>query len=262
MNITRSNLLSIQTPEGISFSLVLAGPIVRFLAWAVDLACISAASLLLGSIGGLTGLISRDLAGALTALIYFSVSIGYGIAAEWHWRGQTLGKKLFRLRVMDAEGLRLQFNQVVIRNLLRFIDMLPVAYLVGGCVCLFTRRSQRLGDLAANTVVVRNLKTTEPDLEQLMAGKFNSLRQYPHLIARLRQHTSPAEADVALQALLRRDQFDPAARIHLFQQLAAHFRRASEFPPEATEGISDEQYLRNIVDVLYRPNRSKSASQI
>jgi hypothetical protein len=92
----------------------------------------------------------------------------------------------------------------------------------------------------------------EPDLDQLLAGKFNSLRQFPHLAARLRQNTSPAEAGLALQALLRRDEFDPVARVEMFGDLAAHFRAKVEFPVEATDGVADEQYLRNVVDVLYR----------
>src|SRR5205085_9331588 len=139
-------------------------------------------------------------------------------------RGQSIGKKLFRLRVVDAEGLRLQFNQIVTRNLLRFVDSLPAFYLVGGMVSLLNPACQRLGDIAANTIVIRNPRLTEPDLDQLLAGKYNSLRQHPHLAARLRQRVSPAEASLAVQALLRREQFELLSRIELFAELAAHFR--------------------------------------
>jgi hypothetical protein len=159
---------------------------------------------------------------------------------------------LLRLRVVDAQGLRLQFNQIVIRNLLRFVDSLPVLYLVGGVVSLLNRRFQRLGDIAANTIVIRAPKLSQPDLDQIMAGKFNSLRRHPHLIARLRQRVSPGEAAVALQAVLRRDAFEPEARVELFSEMARHFAAQVAFPAEATEGITDEQYVRNIVDVLYR----------
>jgi hypothetical protein len=186
---------------------------------------------------------------------YFAISIGYGILLEWIWRGQTLGKRILRLRVMDAEGLRLQVNQIVMRNLLRFVDMLPAFYLVGGIAAFVNRRGQRLGDLAANTVVVRNPKLSEPDLEQLLAGKYNSLRDYPHLEARLRQRVSPAEAAIAMRALLRRDGLDPRARVELFSELAEHFRTLVNFPSEAIEGMPDEQYVRNVVDVLYRARR-------
>src|SRR5207247_4069309 len=109
---------------------------------------------------------------------------------------------------MDAQGLRLQFSQIVIRNLLRFVDMLPAFYLLGGIACLASRRAQRLGDFAANTIVGRNAKIQEPDLDKLLAAKLNSLRQCPHLAARLHQRVSPAEARVALQALIRRDELD------------------------------------------------------
>jgi uncharacterized RDD family membrane protein YckC len=248
----RTAALQIRTPEGIVFSQLLAGPVTRFLAWSIDLACVSALVTALGSFLVLLQLLSPNLAGAAGTLGYFIISIGYGIVCEWWWRGQTVGKRLFRLRVVDAEGLRLQFNQIVMRNLLRFVDSLPLFYFVGGLVCWLSPKCQRLGDLAANTIVIRHPRLAEPDLDQLLAGKYNSLRQYPHLVARLRQRVSPAEAALALQALLRRDRFEPVARIELFADLAAHFRAKVEFPPDATDGITDEQYLRNIVDVIYR----------
>ena len=251
------NTLTIRTPEGIEFSLLLAGPVTRFLAWSVDFLAILALSKLLGVVFGIAGIISRDLATAANILGYFLVSIGYGIFLEWYWHGQTLGKRLLRLRVADTHGLQLQFSQVVIRNLLRFIDSLPVLfYLVGGLTCLINRRAQRLGDFAANTVVVWNPAVDEPNLDQLLEGKYNSFRKYPHLEARLRQHVSPKEAQIALQALLRRDEFDPGSRVELFGNIVSYFKQIVAFPPEATDGISDEQYVRNLVDALFRPKTS------
>jgi hypothetical protein len=159
---------------------------------------------------------------------------------------------LLRLRVMDARGLRLQVYQVVIRNLLRFVDMLPVFYMLGGIVSILSPRGQRLGDLAAGTIVVHNPVLAEPDLDQLLAGKFNSMRAHPHLAGRLRQRVSPVEARLALQALVRRDELEPSARIQLFSDLAGHFRSLVSFPPEITETLPDEQYIRNVVDILFR----------
>jgi uncharacterized RDD family membrane protein YckC len=253
--------LQIRTPEGIVFSQILAGPVARFLAWFIDLLTIGAAMMLIGYFVALLGVISPGLGTALSTLSYFVISIGYGITCEWVWRGQTIGKRLFRLRVVDAEGLRLQFNQVVTRNLLRFVDMLPFFYAVGGIACWFHPKCQRLGDIAANTIVIRQPRVSEPDLDQLLAGKFNSLRQFPHLVARLRQRVSPAEAALALQALVRRDEFEPAARIELFSSLASHFQAKSDFPAEATDGIAEEQYLRNIVDVIYRTRTEVISNQ-
>ena len=248
----KTNTLTIRTPEGIEFSFLLAGPITRFLAWSVDLMAILAVGKLLTVLMGVVGVVSRDLAVAASILGYFVASIGYGIALEWLWKGQTLGKRLLRLRVQDVNGMQLQFSQIVIRNLLRFGDSLPALYLVGGLACLISRRAQRLGDMVANTIVIWNPRLSEPDLDQLMEGKYNSLRQYPHLEARLRQHVSPHEAQIALQALVRRDEFEPGSRVALFESLAAHFKSIVAFPAEATDGLSDEQYIRNVVDALYR----------
>jgi len=247
-----TRVLRIRTPEGVVFSQNLAGPIIRFVAWFVDGMVIAGVMGMVGIVIGLLGLINRDLAGAVYVLLYFVLSIGYGLACEWFWRGQTLGKKFFRLRVVDAEGLKLQFHQIVIRNLLRFVDGLPFFYVVGGTACWVSRKFQRLGDIAANTIVVRVPVIAEPEIESLEAGRYNSLRDYPHLEARLRQQINPAEAALALQAILRRDDFEPDARIELFAELAAFYRAKVVFPAEATDGISDEQMLRNVVDVLYR----------
>jgi len=244
--------LLIRTPEGIIFSQLLAGPVTRFLAWLIDILCIGVLLNVLGTLLRVLDLLSLNISLAAITVGYFVINIGYGIFCEWAWRGQTIGKKLLGLRVVDAEGMRMQFNQIVTRNLLRFVDMLPAFYLVGGAACWFSRRCQRLGDVAANTIVIRTAAVTEPNLDQLAPGKFNSLRHYPHLAARLRQRVSPGEAATALHALLRRDQFEPAARVELFRELAAHFRLKVAFPAEAMESIPDEQYIHNVVDVIYR----------
>ena len=255
---SRISTLTISTPEGIEFSLRLAGPVTRFLAWAVDLGTIVAIITILNVVLGILGVISRDLAMAANIIAFFVVSVGYGILTEWYWQGQTLGKKLLRLRVMDEQGLRLQFSQIVIRNLLRFIDSLPALYLVGGLVCLFNKRAQRLGDFAANTIVVWTPHVSEPDLNQLLEGKYNSFREYPHLEARLRQHVTPAEAQVAVQSIVRRDDLDPHARIELFRELTAYFKTIVSFPQEATDGISDEQYVRNVVEAIFSQKASSN----
>ena len=250
--------LKVRTPEGITFSFRLAGPVIRCLAWIVDFLAVAVLSQTVGILGRIAGIISADLAGAAATLGYFGISIGYGVVAEWVWRGQTVGKRLFNLRVIDEQGLRLQFHQVLLRNLLRFVDLLPGFYLVGGVACVLSPRCQRLGDLAANTVVVHHARHVEPDLDQLLAGKYNSLREYPHLEARLRQRVSAGEARLALQSLVRRDELEPLARVVLFSELAEHFKSVVTFPPELVESTPDEQYVRNVVDVLFRRRAGES----
>ncbi len=252
MSRGKAGQLLIQTPEGISFPLRLAGPVTRFLAWVLDNVVIAVLSMVVGILVNLLRPFSLDFASAVSILSYFIISIGYPITTEWFWRGQTIGKRLLRLRVMDAQGLRLQFSQVVIRNLLRFVDMLPALYIVGGAFCLLSRNAQRLGDLAANTIVIRIPEAAAPDVTQVLSGKYNSFREYPHLIARLRQRVSLEEAGVVLQSILRREDLDPIARLELFSKISGHMREIVPFPQEATDGLTDEQYVRNVVDVLFR----------
>jgi uncharacterized RDD family membrane protein YckC len=256
----KRHTLEIRTPEGIAFTQILASPLTRFLAWFMDLFCVVALSIGINLMLSMVRLISPSIAQAVMTASYFIISVGYGIVCEWFWRGQTVGKKLFHLRVVDAEGMRLQFDQVVTRNLLRVADMLPGFYLLGGVTSLLNAKSQRLGDIAGNTIVIRIPQISSPDLEQLLSGKFNSLRQFPHLAARLRQRLTPEESSLALQALMRRDEFDPAARVELFDRLARYYQTRMEFPPEATEGLAPEQYVRNVVDIVYRMRNASGKS--
>ena len=251
--------LRIRTPEGIVFAYPLAGPVTRCLACGADMLTVGFAASLMGKLLSFFDLIAADFTQALSLIAYFVLSIAYGVVMEWSCRGQTIGKRLLRLRVMDASGLRLHFHQVLMRNLLRFVDMLPAFYLIGGLVCLLSPRAQRLGDLAAGTIVIHHPRHTEPDLDQLLAGKFNSLRDYPHLGARLRQRVTPEGAGLVLQALLRRDEFEAAARVALFADLAAHFKQLASFPEEVLETMPDEQFIRNIVDILFRSNRQPAS---
>jgi uncharacterized RDD family membrane protein YckC len=246
-----ANVLKVRTPEGVSFSFVLATPVTRLAAWLIDKGAILAAWTAVSAIIGLLGLISADMATGMYAVGYFALSTGYGIALEWLWDGQTVGKRVMHLRVMDERGLPLRFSQVVVRNLLRAVDSLPVAYLVGGVTALLTRKAQRLGDMAAATIVVHDAPVHGVDLGGLVLAKYNSLRGQQHLVARLRGNTEPAVAHAALQAVLRREQFEPAARLALFRELATHFRGIVQLPPELDEGISDEQFVRNVVEVLF-----------
>jgi uncharacterized RDD family membrane protein YckC len=259
MTSARKALLRIETPEGVVFSFRLATPAARALAWSLDSAIIMAASSAAGKVVAIFGVLSADVAAALSALLYFLISIAYGVVLEWYWRGQTVGKRLFRLRVADAQGLRLQFTQVLFRNLLRAIDMLPLAYLVGGAAALLSRHAQRLGDVAANTVVLREPALIDPNVEQIAPAKYNSLLAFPHLAARLRQRVNVEAVAIAVAALTRRDGFEPLARIQLFGELAEYFRSLVEFPAAATEGLTDEQYIRSAVRAIYRGQFSNAS---
>ncbi len=247
--------LTITTPEGVTFNLILAGPISRSLAWLVDALAISVATQTIIALISTLGLISIDLSFALFFVAAFVVNIGYAIVLEWFWHGQTLGKRVIGLRVMDMRGVRLQPSQIIIRNILRAVDNLPALYLVGGATLLISRHYQRLGDLAANTIVIQETKVVEPDLDLILEkNRYNSLLAHPNQLARLRQQVAPQEAGLALQALIRRNELTPEARVVLFSEMATHFKEKVDFPQEALDGVSNEQYVRNVVDVLFKPS--------
>lgn len=242
----------IRTPEGVQFALLIANPIVRFLALAIDLVCIS----LLGSLAGVAlswmQLFGSDLAGAAIMLALFVVTVGYGMSLEWFWRGQTLGKRVLGLRVIDEQGLHLRFSQVALRNVLRAVDALPAFYLVGGVVALLSPRGQRLGDIAGSTLVIQEPLRRRPDLTQLAQDKYNSLRDHPHLVARLRNQVPRELAAIALQAMVRRESLAPAARLAVFADLRRALAGIVAFPAETVEPMSDEQYVRNVADAIFR----------
>ena len=163
--VTPTLNLRVETPEGIVFSFPLASPLTRALAYSIDFAAIAAGAGILAKGVRIIGILGPDWVAAFSVLASFVISLAYGIFLEWHWRGQTLGKRVLRLRVIDARGLRLEFTQVVVRNLLRAVDMLPILYLTGAVAAFVTSKGQRLGDLAAGTIVVHEPNIAPPDLE-------------------------------------------------------------------------------------------------
>ena len=241
----------IRTPEGIEFRLELAGPAQRFLAWVIDFAVVIMMVMTLQYLAILGFLIGPDFFNAVLMLLYFTTMLGYGIVMEWFFQGRTIGKFVMKLRVLDVQGLRMHFSQVAVRNLLRLVDSIPLLYLLGGIVMMLSPARQRLGDIAANTVVVRERKPVVPDLDQILTDKYNSFRQYPHLEARLRQRISPTEIAILIQALLRREQLADDDRLSLYRALADRLRELTPFPEEATAGLSDEQYMRNALESIY-----------
>ena len=96
-----------------------------------------------------------------------------------------------------------------------------------------------------------DVKPSQPDLNQLLGGRYNSMLEHRHLAARLRHRVPPSASTIALDAMLRRDSFEPRARVELFAELATYFKSLVEFPPEATEQLSDEQYVRNVAEILF-----------
>lgn len=156
--------LSIPTPEGVELELTLAGVGSRFVAAVVDQviqwAIIIALTLLAAWLAGRAdGTAADDATGALAVaaftVVVFLAQLGYHIVFETLASGRTPGKRWAGLRVVTLGGGPVGFLTSAVRNLLRVIDALPGFYAVGVTAVLASRRNQRLGDLAAGTLVVR-----------------------------------------------------------------------------------------------------------
>ncbi len=162
----------VAVPEFVVFRYRIAGPTPRFFAVAIDHIMIAGgllAVIILISVLGQSGLLAgKDAAGVATFfffIAFFLLYWFYFFFFEWLNRGRTPGKMLMGLRVVSADGTALDVLQVVIRSLLRVADMFPMiflgwlfflpSYATGFIAILSTTGFQRLGDMAAGTLVVR-----------------------------------------------------------------------------------------------------------
>jgi uncharacterized RDD family membrane protein YckC len=143
-------LCAVETPEGVELAFSPAGPVPRALAWIVDAGIRCAVYLALAS--ALHGLGRVGL--GLTLLVLFLLEWFYPVGFEVLGGGQTPGKKLLGLRVLRADGAPVGWSRSTVRSLLAFADFLPFGFAAGLTAMLLGRRCQRLGDLAAGTLVV------------------------------------------------------------------------------------------------------------
>lgn len=247
-----ANRLVVETEDAVSFSLLLATPLSRAMALVIDLGVIYALQVLINLALIIPFTLAPDAIQAVIIVSYFVLGIGYFMFLEYAWGGQTVGKRVMKIRVIDAYVQQLTTQQIIVRNLLRVVDMLPVFYSLGGIVAMANRKFQRLGDIAASTIVIRSRSHTAPEIPNSVYNKFNSFRRFPHIEANLKKNSLPEENNLALQAVQRRDALDPAARIRVFQALAEHFRSKATFPVEVVNDLTDEQYVRNCVDSIFR----------
>ena len=251
--------LTIATPEGVLFRLPLAGAASRLYAMLLDIAIV------LGTVNGIGLLVYWIFAKApgfgvmVITLSEFAIGFAYGALLEGFWNGQTIGKRLFHLRVIDQAGLPLRIEQAWVRNLMRVFDALPFAYLIGGISVLSSPLMQRFGDRVAGTLVVRQTPLAVPGEESWTRQKYNSFMEYPTIAVHLRRAATPELASLIQDALRRRNELAPYARREIYRELATYLQsEISPFPDELVERLSDEQYLINASGILFgnqRPSR-------
>jgi uncharacterized RDD family membrane protein YckC len=227
----------VTTPENIRFEYRIAGPFRRLPALLLDflirVAVVVAAfviMILLGVTAGVSGGVM-----ALTFLILlFVLDWFYGLLFETYWNGQTPGKWFTQIRVLSIDGRPINAYQATVRNFLRLADFAPMlsmeifspeappmyafpTFLVALICMTLTRRFQRLGDLAARTMVVVNERSWVPNNVKLEDPRIASLSEF--IPANFRMSPTLAKA-IALYAE-RRNRIPYARRL----ELAAHLAR-------------------------------------
>lgn len=149
--------LVVATPELVAFRFETAGLGSRFAAQVIDVLLLLAGLFALAEASVAVGaLLNAPTVAAVVGVVGGFLGFwAFWILPEALWSGRTVGKRVLNLRVIDARGGPATVAQAVIRNLLRVVDFLPYFYAVGTVAIFCTARNQRLGDLAAGTVVVR-----------------------------------------------------------------------------------------------------------
>jgi uncharacterized RDD family membrane protein YckC len=236
----------ITTPEQVVFHYAVAGVVSRCLAWITDQIIIWAGYIIIILLFASLG---NGIALALIVLGIFVLDFSYFICFELYWAGQTPGKRLFQIRVISSRGTRLRFADCLIRNMVRPVDMLPFAMLLGGCVAFIDRSHRRLGDMVADTIVVRDIRRALPQAMANEKLRVNTFQADAALRNRILSRVSPAERDLIMDLTLRRDQMDSAVREELFSGAAAHFRLRLSLPADL-DHLSDEQAIVNLALVI------------
>jgi len=235
------------TTEKVPFTYCVAGMGSRLLAWLVDAGMI----VILGTAGVCGGSVlesgRQGMGMALVLLWYFVLLWGYFLFFEWLWHGQTPGKRLLGIRVIQWHGTSVSFYQSAVRNILRAVDSLPFFYFVGYCVASCNRENRRLGDLAAGTLVVHVDRKAKP-IQALQDDSEESISVgQPAFRTRLAQ-LERDQKQTLLDLCLRRNQLSIRDRAQLFRAAAEFLRQRLNLTPEVH--VSDEKFVLNAAAFL------------
>jgi uncharacterized RDD family membrane protein YckC len=264
--------LSIRTPELVAIEFPLAGIGSRFVALLIDYLIQGAAAFILILIFVLfvsatagSQPVRSSMAGspnsgkwaiAIAIAIPFLFQWGYFTLFEAFWRGQTPGKRIMRIRVIQQTGRPVGVFESLGRNLTRIIDMLPTFYIIGVIVMFLTRRQQRLGDLVAGTLVVHE-RDIEAPLESMGGSRTFTAPSFTPAATPPRESKLPADA-IALLTLAdlqtiesymaRRLDVPIETRARLADKLAENMSRKMnlEIPP----AMSKETFLEETAFTL------------
>jgi uncharacterized RDD family membrane protein YckC len=209
--------LTLATPEGVELEVTLAGLASRGMAGSIDLMVKAVA---IGALALLLVLTLGEVGFAILIVSGFFVIFFYDVLFETLGRGRTLGKRWIGLRVLRDSGRPVDWRSSAVRNLLRLVDGLPLFYAPTIVSILVTRRNQRLGDLAAGTVVVR-----ERHAAAAHAGA-GLVPPPPDALAAGWDVSAVGQREIAAvhSFLVRRHALEPGARARLARQLEEALR--------------------------------------
>lgn len=240
--------ITIATPEGVDVDLTLAGIGSRFIAALIDtsiklVAFIGSFIFLFGGTSLLGGGDLTSIGSAIFYVVSFFIWFGYDVMFETLSSGRTPGKRWTGLRVVRLGGRPVGFVASSIRNMVRIVDFLPTFYLVGMITAIITRMNQRLGDLAAGTVVVREKRVPAAP----SASRFGPPSQVPVGIPQANESWDVGAVtadDLATirRFLERRSELAPHARDHLARELANRLQGKVVGAP----ALAPEQFLEQV----------------
>jgi len=196
--------------------------------------------------------ISYQWAFAIVTFVIFLLNWGYFTLFEAFCNGRTPGKRVAKIRVIQRSGRPIGFFESLARNLVRYVDQIPFFYAVGVVVMFTTRQHQRLGDLAAGTLVVRDREQESTAWNDLTTRTFTAqifshpvLSPEPHTLVSLPAagvaKLSSADLEVLEGFFARRLDMSLAIRQGLSERIAAAIRAKSGL--EAPPGVSTETFL-------------------
>jgi uncharacterized RDD family membrane protein YckC len=248
------------TSEKVPLTYRVAGMGSRFLAWLLDLGFILVLTLMGLGIGTTLEAGRPGLGVGVIMVWTFVVQWGYFLLFEWLWSGQTLGKRAVGIRVIQSQGTGLNFGQAAVRNLLRVVDglpllimdLLPLLYGVGFVVAACNREHRRLGDLAADTLVVYAERRLGP-ISALAEPRSDAERQRATLVRQRLDQLQRKQKQTLLDLCLRRDQLRIRERARLFSAAAAYFKNNLDLAPNEYE--SDEKFVVQLAAVLSSDGR-------
>ncbi len=256
----------IETPEQIELSLEIAGLGSRFVArvidWLIKWSILLVIGLLAVVVGGLLGatLAAKTLVSVLGMLVFalfYSFLLGFDIYFEVRHNGQTPGKKYMGIRVLREGGAPMEFRSACVRNLIGIADFLPVFYLLGGLIVLLSPRGQRLGDMAAGTIVIRERALQPPEeLDEEINGL--ALSELTFTAEQLKA-CSPADRHILRSFFQRYPQMELQARDQLAYRLMKTFQKKMAYQPPIPNNRSDpEAFLASLYRDLQNWAKNRS----